>query len=328
MDKVSLLECFVDGANGIYVPQKFIEKVDTDEWGIKKEDIEIIEAGPENELYWEAWDEVLRTASKKVDGEEYVIYQDDDLFIQKVKYCDECGSLADEVFEDERRAVCEECIDYESEKPFREVEVKLPKPITDPGWIGEKDYFLWSLFQLEDEKGSYIHVGSREANFWYTFEGDNQELAFNNLKKKIEVSKIYAGATISIVGREDLDVLRLATVKDLFISLDSKLTESDRAVVEHYAKEKFPIKDLQDRTEFKTIDILKNLVHQDRIYLLSDGRSEIGAYIDQKKVDLYIADSSPESICNKWHGRVIIEYKEAIEKLLTEAYIENKNGGE
>lgn len=74
------IECIVDGAHGIYVPQAFAEQ--SIGWhGIDPEDLAILRAGPDHADYWEAWDVVLATAFyKDSDGCVWMLFQDGDLF--------------------------------------------------------------------------------------------------------------------------------------------------------------------------------------------------------------------------------------------------------
>ncbi len=331
MEKINLLECVVAGSNGNYVPQKFIEKADTEVWGIKKENIKIIESGPEHKDYWDTWEEIVKKACWKVDGDEYVLYQDGDLFIQKVKYCDECGTLARAIYEDERLIICEDCVGLHSDKPFREVELILPKPVRDERWRGEKDRFLWKLTQSSDEKGSFIHVSSLDANFWFTIDGEDKEKAFRALKRLLDGSKCFDGYKLRILGRENIDKARLFTVIDLFVSLDSRLTLNDRGTVANEVHDKF-IKHTEKDKPFSVIDIVdRNFA--DGYYHLSDSdHSRIGIGVENlpKKIELFLSSDSSDVIKEKWNEPVIAEYIEAIEYLLFQAYVESneKNGGE
>lgn len=47
---------------GVYVPQKFVEMYDTDQWGIPEENAKILEAGPDENWYWDEWDNALISA--------------------------------------------------------------------------------------------------------------------------------------------------------------------------------------------------------------------------------------------------------------------------
>lgn len=70
----------IDGAAGIYVPMRFYENFDFAAWGLKSDDYRDL-SHPENEHYWDAWDDLLRDA-KHLDenGVEWTLEQDDDLF--------------------------------------------------------------------------------------------------------------------------------------------------------------------------------------------------------------------------------------------------------
>lgn len=83
-DKIKL---FLDGSRGIYIPQNFAENFDNKEWGVSDEDAEVLKEGPDAELYWETWDEILNTA-KYTDEKGFVwyLYQDGDLFAIREDY--------------------------------------------------------------------------------------------------------------------------------------------------------------------------------------------------------------------------------------------------
>lgn len=75
---VSLL---IDSCHGIYVPQRFINNFDLSLWqGISEENKAILSEGPDNEYYWEAWDEVLDRATFSQDGNVWRLDQDGDLW--------------------------------------------------------------------------------------------------------------------------------------------------------------------------------------------------------------------------------------------------------
>jgi len=69
----------VSDAQGIYVPQTFIEQ-NLEDWSIHPSDVEILKAGPDHPDYWEAWEAVLDYAKATFDGEDYVLEQDGDLW--------------------------------------------------------------------------------------------------------------------------------------------------------------------------------------------------------------------------------------------------------
>lgn len=70
---------------GVYIPQNFAEKVKREfVKGITDADYEILMAGPDHELYWDAWDTVLTNARIKLKVNhryDRVLHQDGDLFI-------------------------------------------------------------------------------------------------------------------------------------------------------------------------------------------------------------------------------------------------------
>ena len=77
-------ELFLDGARGIYLPQNFAEIVKRERVeGVSEEQWAILEAGPEHEWYWEAWDEVLNSAivTSPPTNERFALYQDGDLWL-------------------------------------------------------------------------------------------------------------------------------------------------------------------------------------------------------------------------------------------------------
>ena len=65
---------------GVYIPQKFVNDADLEAWHVSAEDAETLNAGPEHEWYWEAWDSVLSSAYY-VDGDaKFTLHQDGDLW--------------------------------------------------------------------------------------------------------------------------------------------------------------------------------------------------------------------------------------------------------
>ena len=71
-NKATQIECLIDNHHGIYIPKIFAQEYGAKAKGIKSEDLEILEAGPEHEHYWDAWDDVLRDAILVSDtGTEY-----------------------------------------------------------------------------------------------------------------------------------------------------------------------------------------------------------------------------------------------------------------
>jgi len=79
------MHCLLDSARGIYLPKMFARLycVHCGYWEIDPENKAILLEGPENELYWEAWEAVLSNA-KFTDaiGRTYFLYlgESGDLF--------------------------------------------------------------------------------------------------------------------------------------------------------------------------------------------------------------------------------------------------------
>jgi hypothetical protein len=77
----SAINLLVSDSHGVYVPQAFREKFDLALWdGIRDNEIEAIEAGPDHEWYWEAWNDILNSATYTQDGDTYRLWQDGDLW--------------------------------------------------------------------------------------------------------------------------------------------------------------------------------------------------------------------------------------------------------
>jgi|SRR5690606_27013311 len=75
---------FINSAHGVYIPQVFAEIVNRElVSGVNDYDWKTINDGPDNEWYWEAWDNVLNNATIKHDDVDYQLYEDGDLFL----YC-------------------------------------------------------------------------------------------------------------------------------------------------------------------------------------------------------------------------------------------------
>ena len=78
-------ECLVGSAYGIYIPQFFVEnyynKKNVKNYDELITDCEILESGPDNELYWEAWinvcDNLILIGAGNV---EYILWQDGDVW--------------------------------------------------------------------------------------------------------------------------------------------------------------------------------------------------------------------------------------------------------
>lgn len=77
-------ELFFDGSRGQYIPQHFAEVVVRDAvTGVTDEQWAELEAGPEQEWYWDTWNEVLGNAvvTNPDTGQRFTLYQDGDLWL-------------------------------------------------------------------------------------------------------------------------------------------------------------------------------------------------------------------------------------------------------
>ena len=85
MKNETILESILvlDGHNGIYIPKIFIETYNSNiiKLNVNDDDIKSLNNGPDDEFYWEAWENVLNNAIAIIGGEKYFLYADDDLFL-------------------------------------------------------------------------------------------------------------------------------------------------------------------------------------------------------------------------------------------------------
>ena len=80
---LSRAELFADSSRGVYIPQHFAEAVRREcVTGVTDEQWKILEAGPDQEFYWDVWDEVTDRAEllHPTLGPCY-LWQDGDLWI-------------------------------------------------------------------------------------------------------------------------------------------------------------------------------------------------------------------------------------------------------
>lgn len=69
----------ISDANGIYIPQIFYNNFDFGQWKLNKNDYEEL-SNPDNECYWDMWEQLLNNAECCKDGLNYYLDQDGDLF--------------------------------------------------------------------------------------------------------------------------------------------------------------------------------------------------------------------------------------------------------
>ena len=76
---------FSDSARGIYIPQHFAESVKREcVSGISPVQFAILRHGPEDEFYWDVWNEVVESNAIVTDPESgiaYTLFQDGDLWL-------------------------------------------------------------------------------------------------------------------------------------------------------------------------------------------------------------------------------------------------------
>jgi hypothetical protein len=77
--------CLLSDHRGIYIPQDFCNGFDGWE-GIDEQDKNTCLNGPDEEWYWEAWDNILQNATytDPNDGSVWGLYQDGDLFAFRI----------------------------------------------------------------------------------------------------------------------------------------------------------------------------------------------------------------------------------------------------
>lgn len=80
--KYYAIELLMDSARGTTIPSAFYNDFDFEAWGLDKSKYSELES-EENENYWDAWVELLETASYKFkddSGLSYILWQDGDLW--------------------------------------------------------------------------------------------------------------------------------------------------------------------------------------------------------------------------------------------------------
>lgn len=88
-----------DSHHGIYIPQLVLKgEIDNPKWNFSdcnKEDIDAVLKGPENEWYWDAWNNIESNVKiTDSEGTVYFLYQNDDLWAIP----EECADEIEEYF--------------------------------------------------------------------------------------------------------------------------------------------------------------------------------------------------------------------------------------
>jgi len=73
------VEILLNDSHGQYIPYKFYNDFDMNEWNINQDDYKDLD-DPDNETYWESWEIILNNAYCTLNGKKWVLYQDGDLF--------------------------------------------------------------------------------------------------------------------------------------------------------------------------------------------------------------------------------------------------------
>lgn len=97
------LELLLDGNRGIYIPQEFAKQCNPANtyWCYSLEDEAILQEGPDHEMYWETWEDVLNNARyDDGNGNVYTLEQGDDLWaIREGYYRAETGAARSQAYE-------------------------------------------------------------------------------------------------------------------------------------------------------------------------------------------------------------------------------------
>jgi|688.fasta_scaffold18107_24 hypothetical protein len=84
MSKLDAVECLLSDARGQYIPRDFVANFDMTEWGLDYERdkwaLDTCAAGPDEEGYWDAWDQILNEAKYTKGGNTWFLHQDGDLW--------------------------------------------------------------------------------------------------------------------------------------------------------------------------------------------------------------------------------------------------------
>jgi hypothetical protein len=79
---LSNAELFLDSNRGIYIPRDFAEQVRHElVENVTAEDWDILQAGPDHELYWDVWNDVEQKAVIDDGNRKFTLYQDGDLWL-------------------------------------------------------------------------------------------------------------------------------------------------------------------------------------------------------------------------------------------------------
>jgi hypothetical protein len=74
-------QLILSDSHGVYIPQVFYNNFDFDTWNLKKDEFPALD-DPQNESYWDSWNDLLNNAIKKDDANKchWNLEQEGDLF--------------------------------------------------------------------------------------------------------------------------------------------------------------------------------------------------------------------------------------------------------
>lgn len=78
-NKPNAAELLISDSYGIYIPKRFYEVFDVENWGLDPAKYTELK-DPEGMGYWETWQEVLDTACFKIGDLKYTLWQSGDLW--------------------------------------------------------------------------------------------------------------------------------------------------------------------------------------------------------------------------------------------------------
>lgn len=128
---MSGIELLLDDHRGIYIPRDFANDCgDHPGWEHDKEAIEYLKKGPDQEYYWETWDDVLGSSTfTDKNGHKWMLYQDGALFA----YCEELMTL-EEKFN----------FEWDIEGELSDILQDNPEFTIDVNRLGPVEHWIWS----------------------------------------------------------------------------------------------------------------------------------------------------------------------------------------
>ena len=73
------IQLLLSDARGVYIPRDFIDNFDLEKWHVKEYCLDVL-SNPDNEWYWDTWEQVLNNAYFIDSGNKWLLYQDGDLW--------------------------------------------------------------------------------------------------------------------------------------------------------------------------------------------------------------------------------------------------------